>query len=237
MYLSDYGLDDMDMLRICSLQLRGNIKLRTYSRPLDQAIAPDFLFDLAMLDDLMNQIQVAANENQSSDGQIGCTTEDVYDIIANYVNEKVRKVLTSTVKDLAKAHIYPDSYESTTIRDTKKAFSTAFDTITSYTDKVVSKSEKEMKSKLENRLKDWGLNSEQVVGVLKEVAKAASDVISIKQESSDTEDDLIEEYEFQMEDWTQRQKEKIWQNIKAVSDDALARFLGYDPKKDTTTTK
>jgi len=224
MYLSDHdtttsststststSASALSMLRICSIDLTGVIKLRNLSRPLKEAITPDSTFQFSVLKELMDQIRTESNRAQTIRGQKGCTTDEVYDLITKFVNKRVRKLISSAVKDLAKSTIYPKQYESVTVQDTKKAFTNVMDSITSYADKVASVGEDYVQKKVKNQLQDWGLDSDKVGNVLKEVANTGY-ILSDKQE-------------MKQEEKIKAQKEKIIEGLKVVSDDAIARFF------------
>ena len=230
MYLMDYynttekDAKGTSMLRIGSINVKGAVKIRVLSRPLDQIIAPDFVYDLSMLEELTNKIHNQCDKAKS-DGYDGCTTQELYDIISDHVRTIVKKMLSSTVKDLAKSKLY--NKESETVKETKKAFSSTMNTISSYADKVVTMGEQHIQSKLEHRLKDWGLNSGQVIGALREVTNV------VKEDNSDDDQNMVE-YAFDMDlnEFRQEQTQKVWNAMKSISDDAIARYLGVDTGND-----
>jgi len=94
-------------LRIGRVVFRGNITLRTTSRPLGgKDLAQPFHFDLEALSDLTAQLERAADEEEAKEGPTrvkrkGCTMETAYDIVTTFFLRKLEQVLAQTVFDIS----------------------------------------------------------------------------------------------------------------------------------------
>jgi len=111
-------------IRIKSLDLTGDVRLHTQSRPLENKdIFPDLLFDLGMLDDLNNRIQTAAAKNINSndydnyykDRKAGCTTEEFYEILEGYFYEKIQEILEDVTLDLMTNYFLDNNFEKSDV--------------------------------------------------------------------------------------------------------------------------
>ena len=110
-------------VRIGSLDVEGNIRVKVISRALDgKEICPDFVFELNKLHDLTDRIKYASEEERRRTGRKGISTEELYNIIDEFFKHVLRKVLKSTAKDFARGAFDPKYGNSKTVEETKRAF-------------------------------------------------------------------------------------------------------------------
>lgn len=162
-------------VRIGSLDVEGNIRVKVISRALDgKEICPDFVFELNKLHDLTDRIKYASEEERRRTGRKGISTEELYNIIDEFFKHVLRKVLKSTAKDFARGAFDPKYGNSKTVEETKRAFMGAKDMIDRYTRDVTDMAEKHVQSKLVDQLTKWGLSNDQME-VVKKASKVATD--------------------------------------------------------------
>jgi hypothetical protein len=85
---------------IGSIDMSGTIQLQIKSRPLNQDIIPQIIkFDLDKLDIINQRIQQASQNSLQTIGRLGCTAEDLYQLIQNFFEEKIHHLIKNTTKD------------------------------------------------------------------------------------------------------------------------------------------
>jgi len=166
-------------IRIGSLNLLGSVKLRIWSKPLNQSISPDFELNFASLKEVMDQIRTTTKTERK-----GRTTTQVYDILSNYTNTKIRQFIKTTIHDVAKTQILEktkrQSIDETvsSIKHAKKLFSGATDVLRNYAQKTMDYTDAQFESNAKEKLKKWGLQNEDVESILEVSRVAASSALS-----------------------------------------------------------
>jgi hypothetical protein len=162
LYNSTYSEDVTDkstFLRIGSIDLGSEVKLRIKSRPLQQNLCQDLVLDLKMLKDLNEDIHAATEE--MSDGRRGCTTEKLYKIIELHFAKKLKSILKATAFDVLRGQVSPDT-ESQTIRHARNAFVGTKDNVAKYVNDAKETTIGQVEKKLSRKLEEWGFDSSTV---------------------------------------------------------------------------
>jgi hypothetical protein len=142
-------------LRFSSIDLSGTVKAKLRSRPLDRDIAPILAFDLDSLDHLNAQIQRYSDINLSQTGRRGCTTDELYLLIQDFVTEKVRVFVASTAYDLV-TNTFQEG-DTAMVRDAKRLISEATSSILNYAVDASKAKGKDIHLAVANRLENIGL--------------------------------------------------------------------------------
>lgn len=172
---SEIDTSSSTLVRIGRVDLEGAVTLKVISRSLGgQSVCPDVVFEFGMLEELVDRIKHASIEAERKTGRKGCTTTELYDIVEQFFKSKLKKMLQSTVMDIARGSLDPNSGGSKTVRETKNAFEGARGIFQRYTQDVASVTEDRIQSKLSNQLSKWGLSGDQVE-TLKKASKKAAD--------------------------------------------------------------
>jgi len=142
-------------LRFSSIDLSGTVKAKLRSRPLDRDIAPILAFDLDSLDHLNAQIQRYSDINLSQTGRRGCTTDELYLLIQDFVTEKVRVFVASAAYDLV-TNTFQEG-DTAMVRDAKRLISEATSSILNYAVDASKAKGKDIHLAVANRLENIGL--------------------------------------------------------------------------------
>jgi len=172
---SEGSTSSSTFVRVGRVDLEGAVTLKVISRPLGgQSVCPDVVLEFGMLEELMDRIKHASKEAERKTGRKGCTTTELYDIVEQFFKSKLKKMLQSTVMDIARGSLDPKSGGSKTVQETKKAIEGARGIFQRYTQDVANVTEDRIQSKLSNQLSKWGLSGDQVE-TLKRASKKAAD--------------------------------------------------------------
>ena len=87
-------------VRIGSIDLSGNVIAKLKSRPLQKTLT-DVKFDLDTFDPLDDQIKLQSLENLAQTGRRGCTTEELYGLIQNYMGALLKQVVSDVLAEIA----------------------------------------------------------------------------------------------------------------------------------------
>ena len=162
-------------IKIGGLDVEGSVRLKVVSRALGgKELCPDFVFEMKNLVELSDRIKYASEESFRKTGKKGCTTDELYQIIEEFFKVKLRKLMQSTLTDIARGALDPKYGGSKTIEETKRVFAGARSTFDKYTKNVADVTGKRVENKLANQLSRWGLSEEQIETV-KKASKAAAE--------------------------------------------------------------
>ena len=164
-------------VRIGGIGVKGQIRLKLRSRPLDKDLCEDIVFDFDNLKTLSNQISAASKAAQKKTGRRGCTTEELYDIIQSYFNQQIQQRVKSSAVDTAMGALKPES-GGKTIRDAKKFFSKGRDVAMKYANDIGQKAEEHVDDNINN----LGLSRSDLNLVARGILNASRDSFTAKRE-------------------------------------------------------
>jgi len=136
-------------LRIGSIRMVGEIRLKIRSRPLDKDLVEDIVFDLGKLEEMNNQIRSASQRAKEKTGRRGLKTEELYEIINVYFNRQIQQLVKIAAADLALGAFSRDS-GGKTVKDAKKLLSGAMGVAMKYSKDVGKKADENFESNLKN---------------------------------------------------------------------------------------
>jgi len=231
------SLPPSTFIRIGCLDVEGSVRLKVISRALGgKELCPDFVFEMKNLAELSDRIKYASEESYRKTGRKGCTTEELYEIIEQFVKTKLRKRMGSTVTDIARGVLDPKYGGSKTVEETKRALAGVRNTVDRYTKNVVDVTEKQVENKLARQLSRWGLSNDQI-DTVKKASKAAAETAASSLASAQAQLDEMkksaseaglraaeEETEYAMTKWGLNEEQSKWikAGYKAAADAALA---------------
>ena len=152
---------DTSFIRIGRLNAGGEVRLKLKSRTLSMELCDDVVLDLDKLSELNRQIINKANAAKRT-GRVGCTTEELYDIIQSYVNDKIKALVKSILKDPQYA-----------VKDVKNLLNMGKNVAKAYMDGVGEKADDTLQKKIE---KVTGLKKDDV-NFAKDLLNSNSDAI------------------------------------------------------------
>lgn len=138
----DVPLKESTFIRIGGIRLIGEIKLKLRSKPLDQDLVEDIVFDLRKIAELSNQIRRASDHAKDKTGRRGLKTEELYEIIYIYFNEQIQQLVKIAATDLALGAINRDT-QGKTVRDAKKLLGSAVNVAMKYSKNVGDKADEQ----------------------------------------------------------------------------------------------
>lgn len=136
-------------VRIGGIGVKGQIRLKLRSRPLDKDLCDDIVFDFDNLKTLSHQISAASNAAQEKTGRRGCTTEELYDIIQSYFKRQIHQRVKSSAVDTAMGAFTPER-GGKTIRDAKKRFSIGRGVAMKYANDIGQKADEHVDDNINN---------------------------------------------------------------------------------------
>lgn len=158
---SDETSSGSTFVRFGGIKFGGEVKLQIRSRPLDQKLCEDIVFDLQMLDDFSRKVNEVATKDVSSKekgGRKGCTTEELYDIIEKYFRKKTQKIVKETAMDIINSKLSSNT-DSQTVRNAKRTFIGVKDNVSIYARKVRDKTSNQMEQVVSQKLENWNLDA------------------------------------------------------------------------------
>ena len=164
-------------VRIGGIEVKGQIRLKLRSRPLDKDLCEDIVFDFDNLKTLSHQISAASKAAQKKTGRRGCTTEELYDIIQSYFNQQIQQRVKSSAVDTAMGALKPES-GGKTIRDAKKLFSKGRDVAMKYANDIGQKAEEHVDDNINN----LGLSRSDLNLTARGILNASRDSFTAKRE-------------------------------------------------------
>ncbi len=160
-------------VRIGSIEMMGEIRLRIRSRPLDQELVEEIVFDLKKLEEMNKQIRQAAQRAEQKTGRRGLTTKELHQIIKVYFNRQINQRVKLAAADLAVGALTGDGH-SKTIRDANKFLSNAREIAMKYSGDVGKKADEEF----ESQLKNLGLGPNELQGVKQLFKSSAASIFN-----------------------------------------------------------
>ena len=152
---------DTSFIRIKSFNATGEVRLKLKSRPLSKELCDDVVLDLDKLSELNRQIIKKANAAKRT-GRVGCTTEELYEIIQAYVKDQIKALVKSILKDPQYA-----------VKDVKNLLNKGKNVAKAYMDGVGEKADDTLQKKIE---KVTGLKKDDV-NFAKDLLNSNSDAI------------------------------------------------------------
>jgi len=134
-------------VRIGSLDLTGQVILRTRSRPLRAPLSGDIVLKLTAVRDLNQRIRKAAEANKDKTRRPGCTSDEIYDIFQAYFSAKVKEAVKFALEDLAAGKI-DSSRDSRIVGESKKIASSTKAALLRYMDGLEAHSKEKLKERL-----------------------------------------------------------------------------------------
>jgi hypothetical protein len=173
----DSSSEASTFVRIGGIGVKGQIRLKLRSRPLDKDLCDDIVFDFDNLKTLSNQISAASKAAQEETGRRGCTTEELYDIIQSYFNRQIHQRVKSSAVDIAMGAFKPES-GGKTIRDAKKLFSIGRDVAMKYANDIGQKADEHVDDNINN----LGLSRSDLNLMARGILNASRDSFAAKKE-------------------------------------------------------
>lgn len=156
-------------VRIGSIRMLGELRLKIRSRPLDKQLVEDIVFDMGRLKELSNLINSASQRAEKETGRRGLETQELYDIINAYFNRQIKQFVKVAAADVVIGAINPDE-GGKTVNDVKKIFSGAVNAAVKYSKDVGSKADET----IENNLKNLGIGPKEF-NMAKDLFKSSAD--------------------------------------------------------------
>ena len=153
LYDEDDTTAGQTFVRVGGIAVKGEIRLKLRSRPLDKNLYDDIVFDLGNLRDLSKLISAVSKLAYEKTGRRGCTTEEVYDIIQSYFNRQIHQMVKSTAIYIALGAFNPED-KGKTVKDAKKILSIGRDVAMKYAKDV----EKKADEQIDNNFKTMGIS-------------------------------------------------------------------------------
>jgi hypothetical protein len=101
---------------------------------------------LDKLDELDRQIRERSEENLATTGRRGCTTDDLYKLIASFYGKKLKGMLAQNVDDIFQGR------DASTVSDVKRALKSTTDSLTGYVDEAKDWTEGKLQGKVNESL-------------------------------------------------------------------------------------
>ena len=173
---SDGSSSGSTFVRIGGINFGGEIKVQIRSRPLDQKLCEDFVFDLQMLDDFSRRVNEVATKEVSKEkgGRKGCTTEELYDIIEKYFRKKTQKIIKETAMDIINSKISPNT-DSHTIINAKRTFVGVKDNVSDYAKKVRERTSNQMEQAVSRKMENWNIDASLLNAIKRRRKNSSSD--------------------------------------------------------------
>jgi len=167
------GSKSETFVRIGGIDLSGNITLSIRSRPVNQKLVPDFAFDLDMFDELDEKIQEASKKAKTETGRLGCTTEDLYDIIQSYFEARLKRLIQTAAVEIARGSLDPRS-EVQSVQRVHKVMSGMKDAAINYAKSVGETVEDHLIHDVSRKLTELGLSQSEAQTLINATRNAAS---------------------------------------------------------------
>jgi len=183
-----YDEDDITggqtFVRVGGIAMKGEIRLKLRSRPLDKDIHEDIVFDFGNLRDLSKQISAVSKVAYEKTGRRGCTTEELYDIIQSYFNRQIHQLVKSTALDIALGVLKPEN-GGKTAKDAKKILSIGRDVAMRYAKDI----EKKADEHVDNNFKTLGVSRSDFNLMARDILKSSKFFANRETENEDLFDD------------------------------------------------
>ncbi|GFH44321.1 hypothetical protein CTEN210_00795 [Chaetoceros tenuissimus] len=150
---------DTSFIRIGSFDAVGEVRLKLKSRPLSKELCEDVVLDLDKLSELNRKIVKKSN---AANGRVGCTTEELYEILQSYIEDKIKALVKSILRDPQYA-----------VKDVKNLLNKGKNVAKAYMDGVGEKADDTLQKKIE---KVTGLKKDDV-NFAKDLLNSNSDAI------------------------------------------------------------
>mmetsp|Transcript_42572 Transcript_42572/g.43138 ORF Transcript_42572/g.43138 Transcript_42572/m.43138 type:complete len:387 (-) Transcript_42572:329-1489(-) len=173
----DSSSEASTFVRIGGIGVKGQIRIKLRSRPLDKDLCDDIVFDFDNLKTLSNQISAASKAAQKETGRRGCTTEELYNIIQSYFNRQIHQKIKSSAVDIAMGVYKPES-GGKTIRDAKKLFSIGRDVAMKYANDIGQKADEHVDDNINN----LGISRSDLNLMARGILNASRDSFTAKKE-------------------------------------------------------
>ena len=166
-------------LRIGSIDLSGKVIALLKSKPLQKDLA-EVKFALDTFDPLDEQIKARALENLAKTGRRGCTTDELYTLIQNFMGGILKQVLVDTFEEVTSGEGKTFDKVDNVVKLTKKS-------VANYVNDAEKWSGEQVQKKLTSQLKKMGVStdnpqSKQALSLLSKQLQQSSDSILSKNE-------------------------------------------------------
>lgn len=166
-------------VRIGSIDLSGTVVALLKSKPLKKDLA-EVKFALDTFDTLDEQIKTQSLENLASTGRRGCTTDELYTLIQNFMGGMIKQVLVDTFEDVAGGGTKTFDRVDNVVKLTKKSIST-------YINDAGEWSGEQVQGKLKEQLEKMGIptdnpQSKQALSLLAKSLQKSSNTMLSKNE-------------------------------------------------------
>lgn len=141
-------------MRIGRIDLSGDVIAKLKSRPLQKDLA-EVKFDLDTFDSLDDQIKIQSLENLAGTGRRGCTTDELYVLIRNYIGGILMQVLADIFEDVTTGG-------SATLEKVERVVNLTKKSVSEYVNDTTDWSGKILQEKMAERLKKWGIRNDTV---------------------------------------------------------------------------
>jgi len=139
-------------VRIGSIDLSGNVTLKIRSRPLEKDIVPQLILDLGMLDDWNQRIIQSASKSKR-----GCSTDEIFTLMVEFVQEKVDQLLEDVALDLFTNFILEDDIrKSRIVQHGKKLVQGLQDSAEQYMKDLAERTGTKIGQRIADKLNTWG---------------------------------------------------------------------------------
>ena len=189
LYDEDDTTAGQTFVRVGGIAVKGEIRLKLRSRPLDKNLYDDIVFDLGNLRDLSKQISAVSKVAYEKTGRRGCTTEEVYDIIQSYFNRQIHQMVKSTAIDIALGVFNPED-KGKTVKDAKKILSIGRDVAMKYAKDV----EKKADEQIDNNFKTLGISRSDLNLMARDIFKASKQSFFANRETENEDSFDDDEY-------------------------------------------
>lgn len=142
--------ESSEFVRVGSLDFQGRVVLHARSRPLQKAITEDIVLNLQSLQELKYKIKALAEANEQTIGRRGLTSDEIYNVVRAFFNDKIKQAVKYAIEDLAATQINPSSQGSQLVNNSKQLFASAKSAVLGYAADVEGLSTDRIKDKLKN---------------------------------------------------------------------------------------
>lgn len=164
-----------DFVRIKTLNILGDVVLRTQSRPLGK-ILNHIVFSRGMIQELNDEIKRASDERRAKTRIEGITTDQLSSLYGKFFNDKAKAAVKATLEDIAQSQIDP-SRETVTVAEAKKILSKARSSLLSYAEDVSKLSTEKIKSDLKKEIQQVVGSEENLDAIDRHVDEVISNTI------------------------------------------------------------
>lgn len=141
-------------VRIGSIDLSGNVVAKLKSRPLQKTLT-EVKYALDTFDPLDQQIKLQSLENLARTGRRGCTTEELYGLIQNYIGGLLQQLVGDVLTDIAAGG-------DETMDKVERVVTLSKKSLTQYIQDTSDWSGNHIQDKLSESLTKWGLFNNEI---------------------------------------------------------------------------